>query len=136
MSKSSLNYPDMGDFLHEVRRVMRPGGFFLFADYRTQSKMTRLRAQLDELSFETLMLTDITEGILRGLAHEEARKKALIDRLAPRLLKRTIADFAGLGVGAASEYHRFASRKKSYIAAVFRKPMTEVTAEARRSAVE
>lgn len=119
--ESSLNYPDMGTFLHEVQRVLRPGGYFLFADYRSQSKMTRLRAQLAGLPFETLMLADITEGILRGLAHEEARKMALIDRLAPRLLKRTIANFAGLGAGASSEYHWFASGKKAYVAAVFRK---------------
>ena len=111
----------MGAFLHEVQRVLRPGGYFLFADYRSQSKMTRLRAQLAGLPFETLMLADITEGILRGLAHEEARKMALIDRLAPRLLKRTIANFAGLGAGASSEYHWFASGKKAYVAAVFRK---------------
>lgn len=121
--ESSLNYPAMANFLGEVQRVLRPDGHFLFADYRPQAKVARLQAQLAGLSFETLMLTDITDGILRGLAHEEARKRDLINRLAPRLLKRAIADFAGLGPGRSGEYHWFVSRRKAYIAAVLRKPL-------------
>lgn len=119
--ESSLNYPDIAAFLREVHRVLRPGGHFLFADYRGPSKMKRLRALLAGMPFEPLMLEDITEGILRGLAKEEDRKRMLIDRMAPRILRKSMARFAGLGSGASSEYSKFASGRKTYLAAVFRK---------------
>lgn len=119
--ESSLNYPDMAAFLREVQRVLRPGGYFLFADYRTRSKMTLLRASLTSMSFEPLMLEDITAGILRGLDREEARKRELIERMAPRFLKTSIARFAGLGAGKSGEHYKFASGKRPYVAAVLRK---------------
>ena len=72
--ESSLNYPDMAAFLHEVQRVLRPGGYFLFADYRSRSKIKQLRAMLTSMPFEMLMLEDITPGILLGLEREERRR--------------------------------------------------------------
>ncbi len=119
--ESSLNYPDMRTFLGEVHRVLRPGGYFLFADYRSRSKMTRLRGRLLEAPFETVMLEDVTAGILRGLEKESDRKMALVDRLAPRFLRNTMLKFAGLGADESGEYHQFVSGQKAYIAAVFRK---------------
>jgi ubiquinone/menaquinone biosynthesis C-methylase UbiE len=119
--ESSLNYPDMAAFLHEVQRVLRPGGYFLFADYRTRSKMKPLRAMLTSMPFEMLVLEDITPGILLGLECENPRKKELIDRKVPSFLKKSVSRFAGLGMGDSGEYHKFLSRKKAYIAAILRK---------------
>lgn len=119
--ESSLNYPDMAAFLREVQRVLRPGGHFLFADYRNRSNMARLRELLTSMPFETLMLEDITTGILGGMDREEARKKDLIERMAPRFFKTSIAKFAGLDTGESGEYSKFASGKKAYVAGVFRK---------------
>ena len=123
--ESSLNYPDMAAFLREVQRVLRPGGYFLFADYRSRSNMARLRALLTSMPCETLMLEDITTGILGGMDREEARKKDLIERMAPRLLKTTLAKFAGLGAGESGEYYKFASGKRAYVAGVFRKDTSD-----------
>ncbi|TMJ37930.1 MAG: class I SAM-dependent methyltransferase [Alphaproteobacteria bacterium] len=119
--ESSLNYPDMAAFLHEVQRVLRPGGYFLFADYRSRSKIKQLRAMLTSIPFEMHMLEDITPGILLGLEREERRKKELIDRKVPNFLKKSVSRFAGLGMEESGEYHKFASRKKEYIAAVLHK---------------
>lgn len=119
--ESSLNYPDVSSFFDEVLRVLRPGGYFAFADYRSPSKMRRLQTLLADMPFETIMQEDVTEGILRGLAKEESRKRDLIDQIAPRFLRRTMARFAGLGSGASSEYAKFASGKRTYLAAVYRK---------------
>jgi ubiquinone/menaquinone biosynthesis C-methylase UbiE len=120
--ESSLNYPDMTAFLGEVERVLKPGGHFLFADYRRGSRIGRLRMMLGEMGFDTVMMEDITPGILRGLAQEEARKAELISRRVPRLLRTTVSRFAGLGAGEGSERHKFLSGEKAYIAAVLRKP--------------
>jgi SAM-dependent methyltransferase len=121
--ESSLNYPDMAAFLGEVERVLRPGGHFLFADYRRGSRIGRLRAMLSGMGFDIVTLDDITPGILRGLAQEEARKQELISRRVPGFLRATVSRFAGLGTGELSEHHQFMSGRKAYIAAVLRKPV-------------
>lgn len=121
--ESSLNYPDMPAFLSEVHRVLRPGGYFLFADYRSRSKMEKLRVLLAAMPLETLALNDVTEGILRGLVNENDRKKEMIDRLTPRLLRNTMKEFAGIGNHESGEYQQFLSRERVYIAGAFRKPL-------------
>jgi ubiquinone/menaquinone biosynthesis C-methylase UbiE len=122
--ESSLNYPDLAAFLSEVDRVLRPGGYFLFADYRSRSKIERLRQSLDDMRFEPLMLEDVSEGIVRGLDRDATRKRELILRMTPRFLRNTVMRFAGVDHGDASEYAKFASGRKIYIAAVSRKPDT------------
>jgi len=119
--ESSLNYPDVSSFFNEVTRVLRPGGCFLFTDYRSPSHMRHLRSLLSQLPFDTIMDEDVTAGILRALVNEEARKRSLIDRIAPRLLRGTLTRFAGLGIDSSSEYAKFAAGKRTYLAAVYRK---------------
>ena len=120
--ESSLNYPDFGAFLSEVDRVLRPGGYFLFADYRSRSKMEGVRQSLAEMGLEALMLEDVTEGIIRGLDRDDARKRELIARMTPKFLHDTVSRFAGVSRGDESEHAKFASGSKAYIAVVFRKP--------------
>ncbi len=119
--ESSLNYSDMRKFLAEVDRVLRPGGNFLFADYRRQAKMPRLWAMLTGMGFEVVSLEDVTRGILRGIEYEEQRKAELISRKVPRLLRSATIHFAGLGKGERNEREQFEAGKKSYVAAVLQK---------------
>ena len=118
--ESSLNYPDMPTFLREVDRILRPGGYFLFADYRGRVKLEQLRRLFADMPLEPLMLEDVTEGIARGLERDEARKRELVVRMTPKFLRRTVSGFAGVDDG--SEHAKFALGRKTYIAAVFRKP--------------
>lgn len=120
--ESSLNYPDVPAFLREVDRILRPGGYFLFADYRGRLKLEQLRRLFADMPLEPLMLEDVTEGIVRGIDRDEARKSELVVRMTPKFLRRTVSRFAGVGDG--SEHAKFASGRKTYIAAVFRKPET------------
>lgn len=131
--ESSLNYPDMPAFLSEVDRVLRPGGYFLFADYRSRSKMEHLKQCLDDMRLDALMLEDVTDGIIRGLDRDDARKRELIQRMIPGFLRGTVSRFAGVDRGEASERTKFVSGHKKYIAAVFRKPELWLTLEARNT---
>lgn len=126
--ESSLNYRGLGKFLSEVRRVLRPGGLFLFADYRRSDRIPQLRQKLSEMGLETTLLADLTPGIVQGIEHEDLRKRNLIQRLAPRFLAKTVAHFAGVGHGARSEQLQFSSGRKTYVAAILRKPLAVVPA--------
>jgi ubiquinone/menaquinone biosynthesis C-methylase UbiE len=119
--ESSLNYPDVPAFLSEVNRVLRPGGHFLFADYRPRSKIGKLRQLLENMPLECVMLEDVTDGIIRGLEHDDPRKRELIARMIPGFLRETVNKFAGVSQGGGSEYAKFASGRKKYIFGVFRK---------------
>lgn len=116
--ESSLNYPDFPRFLGEVVRVLRPGGHFLYADYRKPGKMAMVKAALSAMPMEILKMEDVTPGIVAGLAHEEKRKSALIGRIVPGPLRATARRFAG---GGDRERALFASGARQYITAVLRK---------------
>ncbi|MEM7050096.1 MAG: class I SAM-dependent methyltransferase [Acidobacteriota bacterium] len=83
--ESSGCYPSMDSFLAEVRRVLRPGGEFLFADLRPTAEewgpdrtLDGLRHQLADSGLEVLQERNITANVLASIdLQEEARQGAL-----------------------------------------------------------
>ncbi|MFZ5676301.1 MAG: class I SAM-dependent methyltransferase [Pseudomonadota bacterium] len=124
--ESSLNYPDFSAFLREVDRVLKPGGKFLFADYRRSGKMARLRQTLSDMGYDVELMTDITSGIVRGLELGLERKRALIDRHVAMPLRGIVRGFAGLSRGRDEERDKFRDGVKSYLMAVMTKPYPEM----------
>ena len=110
--ESSHCYGSMNRFLLEVRRVLRPDGFLLFADHRDHDQMPFLRQQLHEASFETIQETDITPNVVRALELDNDRRKELIRDSCPRLLHREAGEFAAL-VGTRA-YETFRSGESRY----------------------
>jgi ubiquinone/menaquinone biosynthesis C-methylase UbiE len=120
--ESSLNYPDMPAFLREVARIMRPGGYFLFGDYRMAAKMARLRTMLQNMRMKLILMEDITESIIHGLEYQESQKRELIAQKVPAFLRGMVMKFAGLDAQGDSERSLFLSREKTYIAAILQMP--------------
>ncbi|MGD9508284.1 MAG: class I SAM-dependent methyltransferase [Geminicoccaceae bacterium] len=80
--EASHAYRDDDTFLDEVARVLRPGGRFLFADYRTRRKIHLL----EELAHETGLLgdlSDITPNVVAACELDAARRQELIRCGAP-----------------------------------------------------
>ena len=85
--ESSHYYRSMPRFLSEVRRVLKPGGWFLFADFRKREEMPALRRQLVEAGFEMVRETNIPRNLLRALEVDNNRKLALIHKRVPWLFR-------------------------------------------------
>lgn len=126
--ESSHCYPDMSRFLSEVKRVLRPGGVLLFADLRhTELKdpdspmiadVARLREQVLASGLEVVEEEDITFNVLRALQLDEPRRRELIERSAPKLIRPQLLDFAG--VPGSALYRAFSAGEVSYVRMVLR----------------
>ncbi len=94
--ESSHCYRSMPAFLEQVNRVLRPGGYFLFADLRASYDCERLHQQLRESGLAILERENITDHVLEALQRDSKRKLALIENsISPRLL-HTFLEFAGV----------------------------------------
>jgi SAM-dependent methyltransferase len=118
--EASLLYEDLGRFLAEVRRVLRPGGHLLFADYRKAAKLPALRAALAASGLEPIEEQDLSDDVAAALRLDRERRRALVDRMLPRVLRGLGHRFAGIEDDDA-EARRFASRAKVYLRAVLRR---------------
>lgn len=112
--ESSHCYGRVEQFLAEVDRVLRPGGYFLFADFREPADMAALERMLDaRAGWERIASEDITGAVVAALEAGDERKRRIIDELVRRPRARKPAgEFAGL-VGS-RVYERFRKREFLY----------------------
>jgi ubiquinone/menaquinone biosynthesis C-methylase UbiE len=92
--ESSHCYNSIERFLGQVYRVLRPGGYFLYADFREHDAIDTLRRQLGEAGFTICMERDITPNVVRALDLDSDRKLALIGQHIPRIIRKRFLLFA------------------------------------------
>jgi len=118
--EASHCYPDFSAFLREVARVLRPGGHFLYADFR----FSDLHAAWDEAiagaPLQIVQKRIINAEVLRGMDCNAERSLALIRRRLPKFLHRLGRDFAG--VPGSRVYTALQSGELSYRSYCFQKP--------------
>jgi ubiquinone/menaquinone biosynthesis C-methylase UbiE len=119
--ESSHGYRSMDRFLSEVKRVLKPGGYFLFADIRGKIYFdyTVLRRQFINSGLLLLKEEDITHAVLAAMERDKERKKELISRHVPKTLWPLFYEFAGLP--GSFIYDSFRLRDSTYHCCVLRK---------------
>lgn len=117
--ESSHCYPAVERFLAEVMRVLRPGGYLLFADIRARGYRDQLLAQLEQAGLTLLEEEQIAPNVLRALDLDSDRKLALIDREAPPLLRTSLREFAA--VKGSPIYENFRTGEWEYVRLVLQK---------------
>lgn len=94
--ESSHTYGSMETFLEEVTRVLRPNGYFLFADARPKESIHTLRCQLQDSGLHILSERDISQNVLKALKTDSGRKYTLIKAKVRQVIARSIKNFAGI----------------------------------------
>lgn len=110
--EASHCYPRQDEFFRSVYRVLRRGGKFLYADFRTDDTEPQVPRDLKEAGFQVKAHADITAHVLRALTRNSTRYLAIARKLAPRILLPYMKMFAG--VEGSFVYNRFVNRKYLY----------------------
>jgi len=94
--EASHCYPDFPRFLSEVARVLKPGGRFLYADFRFAQSIPAWEEAIAGCGMEIESTADIGPCVIRGLEKNSAGSQTLLDRKLPKFLHNLGRDFAGV----------------------------------------
>lgn len=113
--ESSHCYTSVPTFLAQVRRVLRPGGRFFWADLRSAGDVERTRDQLRASGMVVDDEQDVTAEVVHALDLDSERKRGLVRAWVPRVAHPLFARFAALD---GSRSHRaFQERRTRYLTA-------------------
>jgi SAM-dependent methyltransferase len=118
--EASHCYPDFPRFLAAVARVLKPGGHFLYADFRFGDGLVAWEQALAAVRLRAVREEVINAGVLRGMDRNSPRSQALIARHLPKFLHGLGRDFAG--VQGSRVYTALQRGELSYRAYCFAKP--------------
>lgn len=117
--ESSHCYGNIQAFFHEVYRVLRSGGYFLYADFRDKQSVERWVEGLKDSGLRLIRQRDITSNVLAALEADNQRKMRLIQEFVPKLLMNSFLDFAGMKEGII--YELFKKRDLLYFSFILQK---------------
>jgi ubiquinone/menaquinone biosynthesis C-methylase UbiE len=114
-------YGSVDNFLAEVKRVLRPGGYLLLTDLRGIPGKELLTNKLKDSGMEMIEEEDITLNVVNAIEEEDKAKWKRIRQSVPKWLHNYFGEFAG-SVGSQTHkqlknrdlvYFRFVLRKIS-----------------------
>lgn len=118
--ESSHCYPSFREFLQEVARVLRPGGHLLYADFRRTGQWPAWREDVAAAGLEVVETEDITSGVVRAMSLNHARKRRLVQEIAPGYMRRLLGEFTGCE--GSSIQREFRTNEAQYRRFVLRRP--------------
>jgi ubiquinone/menaquinone biosynthesis C-methylase UbiE len=94
--EASHCYPDFPRFLAQVARVLRPGGFFCYADFRFDEGLADWEQALASAPLKQIKSRVINAEVLRGMDRNSERSQKLLVRHLPQFMHSLGRDFAGI----------------------------------------
>jgi len=89
-------YGSVDNFLSEVKRVLKPGGFLLLVDFRSVENMDLLKKRLKSSGLIELEEENISKNVIQAMEAEDEAKWTRIKRLVPSKWQKLFAEFAGV----------------------------------------
>jgi len=122
-------YGSVPAFLAEVKRVLRPEGYFLCTDMRSPNGMQTLKNNLLATGMHLSLQEDITENVIRAIELEDPLKQKRISENIPKWFAKPFREFAGVKGSKIYEdlkscslvYHRFVLQKTTCRQVIFNK---------------
>ncbi|HEY5408061.1 MAG TPA: class I SAM-dependent methyltransferase [Ginsengibacter sp.] len=114
-------YGSVPAFLSEVKRVLRPGGYFLCTDMRSPNGMQTLKNNLLATRMQIKIDEEITSNVINAIELEEETKQKRISDNIPKWIAKPFKEFAGVKGSRIHEdlkngslvYRRFVLQKQS-----------------------
>lgn len=94
--EASHCYPHFPRFLAEVVRVLRPGGYFPYADLRPSNEIAEWEAYLADTPLRQLSQKEINAEVLRGIEKNSQKSRDLVDRHLPAFLRFAGREYIGV----------------------------------------
>ena len=92
--ESSHCYQHPGKFFAEVKRVLRPSGYFLFTDFRPKEAVADTQQQLLNAGLTLIKAENITANVCASMELEHQRKVEIIERQVPSIFRWLASYFA------------------------------------------
>ena len=94
--ESSHCYANVPQFFQEVKRVLKPGGYFTFADFRDKLPFAELESQIKACGLEIVSETNISKEVLKALDDFNDEKMERFSEMFGSWLNKPISEFAGV----------------------------------------
>ena len=117
--ESSHRYSQIDLFINEVYRVLKPGGFFLFADFGDNIEIGKLNTQFGKSYFQLVKFENITNNVIEALKLSTSGKEELIKKLLPKFLQKLGRNFAA--TAGSETYNSFLTKQFEYVFYVLKK---------------
>jgi len=113
-------YGSAAKFLAEVKRVLKPGGYLLLVDFRSENKMHILQREIKDAGMDVLQEEDISDNVIRSIEEEDDFKRIRIRALVPAKWQGLFCEFAGVTGSSfhqtlkdgSRRYYRFVLKKR------------------------
>jgi ubiquinone/menaquinone biosynthesis C-methylase UbiE len=94
--EASHCFSSMTRFFENACRVLRPGGHFVFTDFRSEEDFEKLNQELDDSPLKLIEVNDITKNVIQALKLDDVRKTAFRDEYLEGEIKERFTFFAAL----------------------------------------
>lgn len=117
--ESSHGYPHLEKFLSEVHRVLKRGGYFLFADFRPKLNLPLLGKRILDARLKIISERLITENVVSALDLIHHSREEQIAKLVPGIFRGMSRHFTALK--GTPMYNNFKNREYEYVLFVIQK---------------
>lgn len=103
--------PDL--FVLETARVLKPGGYFCFADMIMEKDLRKMEMLFQNAGLVVLKKNNILENVVTALKITSFRRKSAIDAVVPKWLRPALYEFAG--VEGSRRFNSFVHQEIMYV---------------------